>query len=160
MQQRAFRTGDLVFNGAIRGTLIGIYDNSKVLFFANEQRAGFKTRAEITNTKPGASKIIDYLIKEYFGYKYKPSHIILEQHRFKLLTLQDLHHMTKIQIIEEQNRLIRKRHLLIQMARSYMKSDKPDESIQRICGSIENVQAEIELEEDKKRHATGLATYE
>lgn len=155
---RSFKKGDCVYYKRSSGTLIGVYNSDQGLFFAHEQTPGFKTRDEITATKPGASKIIDYLIKEHFGYKRNASQDILNQHRFSTVTLRELAHMSSVAINED--RLIRKRHLLIKLARSYVRVGSDDVTVHRICQSIENVQAEIELDVKTAQHATGLATYE
>jgi hypothetical protein len=145
--KRAFKNGDLVFYGVVRGILVGTFNGDQGLFFAHERREGFQTRAEITKTKAGASKIIDYLIKEYFGYKKTTTHSILEQPRFIALALQDLKHMSQSQVATDTTRLIRQRHLYLQMAKSYVRTKKSEEAIHRICGRAEELQSEIELEE-------------
>lgn len=145
--KRAFKNGDLVFYGVVRGTLIGTFNSDQALFFAHERREGFQARAEITKTKAGASKIIDYLIKEHFGYKKTTAHSVLEQPRFITLALQDLKHMSPSQVTNDTTRLIRQRHLYLKMAKSYVRTRKSTEAIHRICERVEELQSEIELEE-------------
>lgn len=158
---RSFKAGDLVFYGATRGIIIGIYNATKALFFSHEQRDGFQTRDEVSYAKPGASRIIDYLIKEHFGYTTHPSQMVLNQHRFKILSLEELKHMSVSQIDDDRHRLIRKRHLFIKMAKTYVRTGKSDETIDRLCSHIDMVQAEIELDERKtKLNKTAFATYE
>jgi hypothetical protein len=163
MQKRSFKDGDLVFYGVVRGILVGTFisdQTTKALFFSHEQREGFQTRDQIIKNKNGM--IADYLIKEHFGHKKSPMHAVLDQHRFLLVSLQDLKHMSSSQIIDDNERLIRKRHLYIRMATTYMKTHKSNIAIQRICECIENVQAEIELEAARitARNKTAFASYE
>ncbi len=160
--KRSFKKGDSVLYGVIRGILIGIFTNDKspqVLFFSHDPREGFQTRDQITK---GNNGVIDYLIKEHFGYNKVSMHSALDQPRFAIVSLQDLKHMSSIQTTDDSQRLIRKRHLLIKMATNYMKMYKSDESVQRVCQSIENIQAEIEWEASKitSRNKSAFASYE
>lgn len=144
--KRSFKEGDAVFYSAIRGIIVGIFNSDQALFYANEQREGFQTRDEITSVKRGSSKIIDYLIKEHFGYRRTPIHTVLDQHRFAILSLQDLKHMSSSQIQADKDRLVRQRHLYLRMARGYVLNHRSDDQVHRICKRVEDIQAEIELE--------------
>jgi hypothetical protein len=159
MIRQAFKAGDLVFYGVIRGRLIGIFNSDQCLFFSHDQRGGFGTREQITKPKASSSRIIDYLLNEHFGNKITTNQV-LNQHRFAIVSLQDLKHMSKKQIDDESERLTRKRNLFIKMAHSYMRTRRTDETIHRVCLSIETIQAEIELDETRRRQTTAYATYE
>ena len=163
IMKRAFKKGDSVLYGVTRGIIIGIFTQDKspyALFFSHEQREGFQTRDQITKNKNG---VIDYLIKEHFGYHKTLMYSVLDQNRFIAVPLQDLKHTSPSKLVDNQDdtdRLVRKRHLYIQMAKSYMKLGKPNEMVHRICQCIENVQAEIELESKPSRNKTAFASYE
>jgi len=159
--KRAFKVGDTIYYGEIKGTLVGIL-GSQGLFFADTAQEGFLTHEQMLYTSPAKesdlterfaymrmSNSFFYIIKEYFGYATQQTTRIrkaLQESRFKLLPLAELKHTNSK---EEFNRLLNHRHKYLVMVKYHLKRNNYDEAaIHRLCDKIETLQSQIESFEE------------
>lgn len=160
-KHKVFRNKDTVSYGAMRGVLIGIFDQDQCLFFSDEAKECLLTCSQILNFDKKISNVILFMLHEYFGEpEVALQEMLYKQSRFKIVSLGELKHAVPLAETIHQG-LLRKRHIYLTVARSYMKHRSANDArIHRLCEKAEEIQLEIESREEQTRHLSGFASYE
>lgn len=157
-----FKKGDEVSYGALDGVIIGIYDGTQALFFADKAKDTLSTAKDLIVSAGKLSTAIIFMINDYFGYKDVDAATLslLKQPRFLVVSLSDLKTKYKYEAYkaptatitnaQSEKSLEERRHLYIRYAILCMKKQKNPEKIEQLCYRVDAIQKEIELEDLQK----------
>jgi len=146
--KRVIKNGDRVFFGPIKATIISIFNSNHALILSETSHTTLKVWDDLQISHPQLLKVMFFYLKEYAG-DYA-THLIKQQ-RFCITSISQLRFNNEPK--PSYRSLIKKRHLYIAMAKHYIRNKHKDNSIQRICSKIEDMQIDIEtLESNAKWH--------
>lgn len=143
--KKSFKVDDRVSFGVVPGSILGIYNVNKALFFSDYPKSNFLTFAELREVNKADNPTFFFFIREKFGVNKlsERAKLTLKQRRFLPVLLTDLKHLPAEQKSELES-MINKRHLYLTMARHYVRSKESDEKVHRVCEKIEELQFKIE----------------
>jgi hypothetical protein len=145
--KKPFKHNDRVCYGVVPGTILGIYNMSKALFLSDYPKDNFLTFSELRTAEKRHSDVFFFFAREQFGNVLSErAKKTLKQRRFFPVLLSEIKHLEapKPDYKTPLESMVNKRHLLLTMAKHYVRSCMPDEKIHRVCEKVEDLQLEIE----------------
>jgi hypothetical protein len=148
--KKPFKHNDRVCYSVVPGTILGIYNTSKALFLSDYPKDNFLTFSELRTAERRHSDVFIFFVREQFGNVLSErAKKTLKQRRFFPVLLSELKHLDTPTAPKPDSKtplesLVNKRHLLLTMAKHYVRSSMSDEKIHRVCERVEDLQLEIE----------------
>jgi hypothetical protein len=147
--KKPFKHNDRVCYGVVPGTILGIYNMSKALFLSDYPKDNFLTFAELRAAEKRHSDVFIFFVREQFGNVLSDrAKKTLKQRKFFPVLLSEIKHLDTPAPNHDSKTplesLVNKRHLLLTMAKHYVRSRMSDEKIHRLCERVEELQLEIE----------------